>query len=131
LYITDLIKSWDAQISLSEEDKQDYNRDLNILYEAFPSVVGRKSVGLSPVKSSRGTEQPTERNFSRLENRESPTKAYPIKAAAKEVSISWKRNSIWGLLAFYSSIALVVLGLFGCFVKASFVDVSGRYFEEN
>ena len=127
-FISSLIKAWDEQINTLNEDKEDLQNDLNILYEVFPSLIGRKSVRdpsirpeeLRPVPVTTG-----EKVFGRLESKESPTKAYPLEiVTGRELIITWKRMSLWGLLAFYSSIALTILGIFGCYHKPDFLDVT-------
>eukprot|EP01017_Pseudomicrothorax_dubius_P003436 TRINITY_DN10494_c0_g1_i2.p1 TRINITY_DN10494_c0_g1~~TRINITY_DN10494_c0_g1_i2.p1 ORF type:complete len:418 (+),score=72.10 TRINITY_DN10494_c0_g1_i2:281-1534(+) len=116
-YLSDIIRKWDEHIKFQNEDKADYQRDLDALHEPFPSLRGGAYAPPSGPIAVSGLPN-DERNAEAVSSRRPVYRSSDDQGQQQQQPDS--KFLKWTVIAEYVHLALAILV---CFDRAAFTDI--------
>ena len=114
-YLSDIVKKWDNHINAQIEDKTDFERDLETLYQPFQGL--SKLSALTPVTQSHQKKPAFKNNFSAIE------KGFQYKQGRNETYSLNEHTQVWFEYAYIGSLIVLAFSLFAGFARDTFLDV--------
>ena len=123
-YLEDVVKKWDDHIRSQIEDKADFERDLNTLYEPFKGILQLKGSSGAGVGSGPQKKQPPSNDFSVLERGNQFKQGKKFSLFTQSASQpSYPISQAWFDYAYIGSFIVLAFALLACFARNTFLDV--------